>query len=124
MSYRKENGQVMAEAPPAGYHHEWVTDEDWQVPGDGRKCSKAGCLNIAIALLRRRHARFPSGFAWWGYCGGHLYGLNTIRKIEDGVVKVRRLVKNETPTIGSQLWDRLNSGNPHYTPYQVEPSPK
>jgi hypothetical protein len=81
---------------PDGYHYEWVADEDWQIPADGlKKCSRALCLNSAIALLRRKHLRFPSGFAWWGYCADHLYGLNTIRKIEDGVVKVRHCVKNE-----------------------------
>jgi len=77
---------------PEGYRVEWVPDETWQMPADGRKCSRKGCLNPAIALLRRRHSRFLSGIAWWGYCADHLYGLNSgLRKIEDGVVKVRRL---------------------------------
>jgi hypothetical protein len=80
---------------PEGYHYEWVPDEAWLIPADGRKCSSAGCLHRAIALLKRRHRKFTSGFAWWGYCANHLYGLGTIRKIEGGVVKVRRLVKNE-----------------------------
>ncbi len=78
-----------------GYRIEWVPDEGWRMPADGRACSKHGCLNPAIALLRRSHARFVSGFALWGYCVDHLYGLGTIRKIEDGIVKVRRLVKIE-----------------------------
>lgn len=84
--------------PPEGYHYEWVPDEGWLVPpdlADTRRCSSAGCLNVAIVLLKRRHRRFASGFAWWGYCAAHMYGLGTIRKIEEGVVKVRRVVKNE-----------------------------
>jgi hypothetical protein len=88
----------MPDEAPEGYRYEWVRDKDWRLPGsfdDARKCSKAGCLNPAIALLRRRHDGFASGFAWWGYCADHLYGLNTIRKIEDGVVKVRHAVKME-----------------------------
>lgn len=85
----------MSDDAPEGYRWEWVPDENWQVPADGRKCSRAGCLNAAIALLRRTHDRFPSGFAWWGYCAKHLYGLNTIRKIEDGIVKVRKAVREE-----------------------------
>lgn len=89
----REGGAGVSDEAPEGYHHEWVTDEGWKIPADGRKCSKAGCLNSAIALLQRRHQRFASGFAWWGYCADHLYGLGTIRKIENGVVKVCRLVK-------------------------------
>jgi len=69
------------EIAPEGFRYEWVIDDRWQMPPDGRKCSRAGCLNSAIALLRRRHSRFLSGFAWWGYCADHLYG------------KVRRLVR-------------------------------
>lgn len=84
----------MSDEAPEGYHYEWVTDEAWQVPADGRKCSSAGCLKPAIALLRRKHRRFASGFACWGYCGDHLYGLGRIRKIEDGVVKIHTCVKN------------------------------
>jgi len=80
---------------PEGYHYEWVRDENWFVPADGRKCSKAGCLHAAIALLRRSHAKFASGFAWWGYCAEHLYGLGTIRRIENGAVEIRRCVKNQ-----------------------------
>jgi len=85
----------MSDEAPEGYRYEWVVDERWQIPADGRKCSRAGCLNSAIALLRRRHQRFSSGFAWWGYCADHLYGLGTTRKIEEGVVKIRRVVRIE-----------------------------
>jgi hypothetical protein len=91
MSYSER----VLDGAPEGYHYEWVAEERWEVPGDGRKCSKAGCLDSAIALLRRPHRRFAAGFARWGYCAKHLYGLNTIRKIEDGVVKIRRMVKDE-----------------------------
>jgi len=84
----------VSEQAPEGYHYEWARDEGWSET-DGRKCSSAGCLKPAIALLRRRHRRFLSGFALWGYCADHLYGLGTIRRIEDGVVEVRRAVKNE-----------------------------
>lgn len=74
---------------PEGCHWEWLPcGPEWQTPADGRKCSKAGCLHQAVAMLQRLHKRFTSGFAWWGYCADHMYG----RKIENGVVKERRLV--------------------------------
>lgn len=82
----------MGDEAPEGYHYEWVEENGWY-PTDGRKCSKALCLKSAIALLRRHHARFASGFAQYGYCADHLYGLGTIRKIENGIVRVRRCVK-------------------------------
>jgi hypothetical protein len=85
----------MSDEAPDGYRYDWITAHDWITPPDGRKCSKAGCLHSAIALLRRRHGRFLSGFALWGYCADHLYGLGTIRKIEDGVVKDRICVPLE-----------------------------
>lgn len=82
------------EQAPEGYRYEWVVEEPkWKLGGDGRKCSHAGCLNLAIALLARQHRRFQSGLAWWGYCAEHLYGLGSLRKIEDGTIKIRRLVK-------------------------------
>lgn len=83
------------ESAPEGYHFEWQAEACWRVPADGRKCSRARCLNSAIALLQRNHAGFRSGIALWGYCADHLYGLGEIRKIEDGMVKVRAVVKNQ-----------------------------
>lgn len=82
---------------PEGYRYEWVDDDDWKILSeqDSRKCSMRRCTATAIAMLRRKHKRFASGFAWWAYCGQHLYG----RKIENGVVKYRRLVpKREEQT--------------------------
>lgn len=76
---------------PEGYRYEWIADNDWQLVSEQRKCSMRRCTATADALLRRQHKRFPSGFAWWAYCREHLYG----RKVEDGVVKFRRLVQNE-----------------------------
>jgi len=72
---------------PEGYHLEWCADENWKVGGDGRQCRRTFCNNPAVAALKRIHAH---GFRWWHYCELHLYG----RKIENGVVKFRRLVEN------------------------------
>jgi len=84
----------MNDQTPAGFHYEWAIDERW-LPTDGRKCSRAGCVTPAIMLLERNHRRFMAGVARWGYCAEHLYGLGSIRKIENGVVMLRRLVKDE-----------------------------
>ena len=77
----------MSDEAPEGYRYEWVADGGWRLLSehDDRRCRMKKCKNQAIALLQRKHG---SGFSWWAYCGEHLYG----RKIEDGVVKFRRLV--------------------------------
>lgn len=74
---------------PEGYRYEWVADTSWQLllEDENRRCRMKNCEAQAVAMLRRER-RSKSGFAWWAYCGQHLYG----RKIEDGVVKFRRLV--------------------------------
>ena len=75
-----------ADDVPAGYRREWVPDEGWKLADLDRTCRHRGCNDPAMAALRRKHGR---GFRWWYYCGAHLYG----RKIEDGMVKVERLVE-------------------------------
>jgi hypothetical protein len=74
----------------AGYHREWCVDDGWKIGGEGRRCRARGCRELAAAALKRRDRRGRDGFVWWFYCALHLYG----RKIEDGVVKVARLVEN------------------------------
>lgn len=110
MSYREEGNSVILtmsrEDAPEGYHYEWVPDESWTIYNSivaGRKCRSCG--RPAVAALKRRHRHPPELYRWWRYCESHLYG----RKIEDGIIKVRHLVKDEA----------ANSGNPKYTPYQV-----
>ena len=76
--------------PPDGYHLEWVADDGWKLGGDGRICRRKNCGRLAVAALRRRNRRSKEGWNWWHYCELHLYG----RKIEGGVVKVGRLVKD------------------------------
>ena len=107
MSYSEKDGQVIEEASEyPGYHYEWVVDESWHVGGDGLKCRMKGCRNPASAwLFRSRRYLGHSTPVPWHYCESHLYG----RKLEDGVIKIRRLVENS-----------LNSGKPNYTAYQVE----
>jgi len=84
---------------PRGWRREWVPDDslDWEVGGNGRKCRMKRCNDPAVAALARRHHR-KSGltdFRWWYYCAAHLYG----RKIEDGVVKVLRLVEVDSDNV-------------------------
>ena len=74
--------------PPAGYRWEWMPDQAWKVGGDGRNCRMRGCRATAVAALSRKHG---NGWVSWYYCESHLYG----RKLEDGVIKSRRLVKEE-----------------------------
>jgi hypothetical protein len=83
---------------PEGYRYEWIADNDWELlpEHDNRKCAMRGCMAMAVALLRRKHKRFASGYAWWAYCGEHLYG----RKVEDGVVKFRRMIPVTGGTVG------------------------
>ena len=88
-----ERRSVNDEAPE-GYRWEWRPDEGWSVGGEGRKCRMLRCPNQAVAALRRHRkptkaAPHLPNFQWWHYCADHLYG----RKIEDGVVKARILVK-------------------------------
>jgi hypothetical protein len=64
-----------------------MPDERWKLADLVRTCRAPDCENPAVAALRRQHGE---GFRWWYYCGSHLYG----RKIEDGMVKVCRLVKD------------------------------
>jgi len=72
---------------PEGYRREWVAEgEGWKLADLDRTCQHRGCHDAAVAALRRKHG---TGFRWWYYCAAHLYG----RKIEDGVVKVERLVE-------------------------------
>lgn len=78
---------------PEGYHWEWVADENWKV-GGGYKCRMLRCPNRAVAAFRRNNRHAIQGWSWWHYCADHLYG----RKIEGGVVKVRRLVENKAVT--------------------------
>lgn len=77
----------MSDEVPEGYRYEWVADDSWCLLSEpeNRRCRMKGCKNQAVAALRRKHGK---GVQWWAYCGLHLYG----RKIEDGVVKCRRLV--------------------------------
>ncbi len=82
---------VSADDPPDGYRYEWRADGEWRVGGDGRTCSMRRCHTLAVAQLRRKHRRFVDGFSWWSYCADHLYG----RKIEEGIVKEKFLVKDE-----------------------------
>jgi len=79
---------------PEGYHWEWVADANWKVGGEGRKCRMLRCPKNAVAALMRRRRSALISFNWWHYCADHLYG----RKIEDGVVKSRQLVKNVAVT--------------------------
>ena len=67
-----------------------ISHDGWVVLGarDGRKCRRLGCPNPAVAALQRRHKLARSGFAWWAYCGEHLYG----RRIRNGIVEYQ-----ETP---------------------------
>ena len=82
----------MSDEAPEGYRWEWVAEgDDWQIGGDGRKCRMKGCQKAADVALKRRRAKSPSGFSWWHYCAFHMYG----RKIENGVIKSRRLVEIE-----------------------------
>lgn len=86
----ESEGGVNDDEAPAGYRYEWVRDPDWKLGGDGRKCRMKRCANEAVAGFQRgrwtkNHGRI---LVWWHYCADHLYG----RKIEDGVVKFRRLV--------------------------------
>lgn len=84
---------------PRGYHWEWCVDDAWKIGGEGRKCRMKGCPNSAVAALKRaRRTGATWGFSWWHYCALHLYG----RKIEDGVVKFRRLVENAGTGSGTQ----------------------
>jgi hypothetical protein len=82
---------------PEGYRLEWVPEgDDWKVGGEGHTCRMKGCRKPAAAALLRRHERggvVSAGerFQWFFYCEDHLYG----RKIEDGVVKHKRLVEDE-----------------------------
>lgn len=83
----------MADEIPEGYRREWCIDEKWKVGGDGRRCRMKGCVNQAVAALKRNHRKaYGLGFQWWYYCELHLYG----RKIEDGCVKSQRLVEGRT----------------------------
>ena len=85
----EETEAMYSETPaPEGYHREWLPDEGWKLADLERTCRAKDCESPAVAALRRKHG---DGFRWWYYCGSHLYG----RKIEDGMVKVYRLVKDE-----------------------------
>lgn len=81
---------------PEGYRYEWRIAADWRMGGSGRGCRMLRCPNQAVAALCRKRKgtklapNLPS-FQWWTYCADHLYG----RKIEDGAVKERILVKND-----------------------------
>jgi hypothetical protein len=81
---------------PAGYHWEWVPDRGWQPTFIGQ-CRFVGtkqhvrCQNRAVAKTLR-------GLHWWAYCAEHMYG----RRLEDGKVLVRRLVKNEIGALGNE----------------------
>lgn len=77
---------------PEGYRLMWVpAGEGWRVGGDGRSCRAPKCFQPAAAAICRKDDRGKDGFVWWYYCENHLYG----RKIEDGVVKEERLVRDE-----------------------------
>jgi len=80
------------------YHREWCVDERWKLGGEGRMCRMKGCHNLAVAALKRIQRNGVQGFSWWHYCDLHLYG----RKIEDGAVKVERLVENRGTGSGTQ----------------------
>jgi len=83
---------MMDDEVPEGYHRAWVIETDrWRVGGDGHNCRRPRCENPAAAALRRPDRRVKLGFQWWYYCESHLYG----RKIEDGILKVEILVKDE-----------------------------
>lgn len=77
---------------PEGYHFEWFRcGPEWRIGGEGKRCRINQCRNSAVAALARRSSWAKAGFTWWHYCADHLYG----RKIENGVIQERRLVKNE-----------------------------
>lgn len=87
-----EQQSAVSNQPPVddypGYHWEWVPDEGWQIGGDDRKCRMLRCMNAAAAGFWRRSVKGPQ---LWRYCADHMYG----RKIENGVVVHRILVKDE-----------------------------
>lgn len=58
----------------------WIKDTHWELlpPEIRRKCRMKGCLNHAVAALRRSNG-------WWNYCPEHLYG----RRINNGVVEIQ-----------------------------------
>ena len=89
---------ISADEAPEGCRYEWVpAGEEWRLEDEsGRVCSFLRCQNPAVVILRRpaRTSRLrPNlpGYRWWHYCADHMYG----RKIEDGIVKSRILVKTE-----------------------------
>jgi hypothetical protein len=80
----------MSDDAPEGYRYVWVPDESSRMGGEGRKCRMLRCPNQAVvAFQRKAFRRLGPRFHRWHYSADHLYG----RKIEGGVVKVRRLVK-------------------------------
>ena len=102
---------------PDGYHWEWLPDGEWLVGGGGRTCSMLRCHNPAVAQLARpRHRGELILVAWFAYCSSHLYG----RKIEDGVVKFRRLVKDEAEVMATA---RVNQ-QPHQRMTKAEAARK
>jgi len=74
-----------------GHHWEWVPDEGWRIGGDGRTCRMPRCQKLAVVKMKRRWRGKGMGHQWWAYCADHMYG----RKIENGVVVHRILVKDE-----------------------------
>lgn len=73
---------------PEGFHHEWVPDERSRLATPEefctRRCRRPRCGEEPVMALQRRNG-------WWLYCGAHMYG----RRINNGVVESRRLVKDE-----------------------------
>ncbi|MGH9505267.1 MAG: hypothetical protein ACRD20_20630 [Terriglobales bacterium] len=81
----------MSDETPEGSHWEWIADDSWMLDESGDKCSMPRCNNTAVAgFFRKRERRSGRVLAWYRYCVNHLYG----RKIEEGIVKFQRLVKN------------------------------
>lgn len=88
-----ESSATPTQEAPEGFHYEWVRDDSFEMAWLDRTCRQLRCGEPAVVALKRRHGTSPFGFRWWFYCAEHMYG----RKIDDGVVKMRRLVQNEVP---------------------------